>query len=247
MSSIRNGLALLLGCRRAQCVVGMTAVLTAASLAPASAQLVRYEFPGSVFSPTVTNGGVTASNINGTGSQASVDPGATLPNSVFLNVNPSGQSVADTAAAAVAGNRFLEFSLTAASGFALNLTSLTFDAANGGTSTPRGYVLRSSVDGFSSDISSALTTTVNPNLSSFDVTLGGPDFVGLTGTTSFRLYGFTPATGAGIFFDNIRVRGVTVVSAAPEPGSLALLLVGLMAARAAKRRRGEDSRSQTTE
>ena len=138
------------------------------SVLPANA-LVKYSAPGGSFAPTEVTGNVTASNLSDVGSSGDLQAGATFPNTVFLQQNITSPDPAS----AVLNNQYFEFTVAADAGFVMDLTSLTFDAARGGASTPRGWLLRSNLDGFTTDIASAVVPTQQPNLTSFDVDLSG--------------------------------------------------------------------------
>lgn len=188
--------------------------------------IVQYTFPGSSFSPTATAANTTATPVNDTGSSADLEPGSTLPNSIFLEQ----LILSTTPAAAVANNQFFQFTTTPTPGFELDLTSLTFDAGRGGGSTPRGFVLRSSLDGFASDIATGTIPTVQPTLTPFSIDLSGISFQGITSALTFRIYGFTPSAPlVGVFYDDLTLNG-TVVSAqaVSEPGTLTMVGMGLL-------------------
>ena len=200
-------------------VVGVFAICLSPCRA-ASVEIVSYQFPGSVFTPTVTAPGISASNVNNTGSSAVIEPGNALPNSIFLRPTNAGST---THSGAVANNEYLQFSVTPIGGRQINLASLTFDAARGGPEVPRGWVLRSSIDGFATDLSTAEIPTVQPNLTPSNVDLSTSAFQNLTNSTTFRVYGYVQAIGGqGLFFDNVTLNGTVV----PEPSTLALLGIG---------------------
>ena len=181
--------------------------------------LVKYEALGGGFAPTTLADQVLASNLNDIGSAASLDTGVALPNSVFLQQ----LIVSPDAAAAVANEQFFQFTASAATGFELDLLNMTFDAGKGGSSSPRGWVLRSSLDGFTSDIASADIPTVQPTLTGFDVDLSGALFQHITSQVTFRLYDYAPGgSGTGTFYDNIALNGV--VQVVPEPTSTLVVL-----------------------
>lgn len=208
------------------------------SVLPANA-LVKYSAPGGSFAPTEVTGNVTASDLSDAGSAGDLQAGATFPNTVFLQQNITSPDPAS----AVLNNQYFEFTVAADAGFEMDLTSLTFDAARGGASTPRGWVLRSSVDGYATDIATEVVATSLPNLSSFNVDLLSASYQDLTAVT-FRLYGYGPSTGIGQFFDNIVVNGS--VQPIPEPTTLAALGVGALtlALRRRATRKGSGRSSQ---
>lgn len=125
-----------------------------------------------------------------------------------------GDAVASTtAAAAVANNQYFTFSVTANPGYLLTGTNLTFNASRGGTSTPRGYVVRTSVNNFASDLAADAVATNRPVWTNINIPLGAT-FVNQTAVT-FRIYVYAPGTGSSLEFDDITVNGLVVPSAAP--------------------------------
>jgi hypothetical protein len=183
--------------------------------------IVSYQFPGSVFTPTMTAPGSSASDVNNVGSSSLIEAGLAFPNSIFLYPQVPGST---TAAGAVANQEYFQFSVTPNAGRQLDLHSLVFDAARGGSQEPRGWVLRSSIDGYAASLSTAEIPTLQPTLTSFSVDLGAPAFQHLADTTTFRLYAYVQAIGAGqgLFFNNMTLAG----SVTPEPSTLALLGLG---------------------
>jgi hypothetical protein len=124
-------------------------------------------------------------------------------------------------------NAYLQFSLTPNAGYQLDLTDVTLRIRRSNTGSPVGsgptqWSLRSSVDGFTTDIASGTLTHV---YNVFTVNLTG--FYHLYSTVTFRLYGYGVSISSGgsnrLVADNIAVNGLTTV--------LPLLLTGLQADR----------------
>ncbi len=111
---------------------------------------------------------------------------------------------------AVANDKYFAFTITANTGYVLNLQSLTFSAARGGGDTPRGWALLSDVDGFTNFIDNQDVPTVRNVLTDFTVDLSGASFQGLTEIT-FRMYSYAPHTGQSVEYHNLSLNG-TVVS-----------------------------------
>jgi hypothetical protein len=132
------------------------------------------------------------------------DPSYGMP---VLRIDPGGGST--SADKAVAGGKFFEFTVTASPGFLLALDDLTFSSARGGAAVPRGWVLRSSVDGFASNIDSEEVPSVRPDLTNFTVDLSGPEFQGLPEVT-FRIYTFVPAGGQSLEYVDVTLNGIVV-------------------------------------
>ena len=210
----------------------------------ARAQLLTYSFTGSSSltpgwnSATISSALIASSTdilestdagFAATGSTANVQHGIALGDSIFISPL---DNITTTAALAVTNNKYFQFQVTPAT--AVDLTSLSFKVARGGASTPRGWVVRSSIDGFFSDLGTNLVPTVTPTLTSESVSLGS-SFQNLNTAVTFRIYAFTPASGSGLFFDDISLSGSA--SVVPEPGTLALLALGIAGSIAIKRRK----------
>ncbi len=142
-----------------------------------------------------------------------------------------------TQEAAFTNNADFKFTLTADTGYLLNLTALDFDATRGGASTPRGYAVRTSVDGFASVLGTADLPTVRPTFTHVNLSLAGAAFQNLS-TITFNIYSYSPATGSAVDYDSVVVSGTT--QAVPEPGATGLLLLGAvgMLGRCPRPRRG---------
>ena len=121
-----------------------------------------------------------------------------------LRIDPGANS--STAALAVANDRYFEFTLAADDGFFLDLDNLMFGAARGGSGTPRGFVVRSSVDGFASNVATADMTTVRPDLKLYTVDLSQPAYTDLTEVT-FRIYSYVPSGGSSVEYVDVTVNG----------------------------------------
>lgn len=145
---------------------------------------------------------------------------------------------------------YYEFTVTPQPGYAVSLTSLAFSAGRTGTG-PRQFVVRSDADAFGANLAAVAGGSVvvaGANVFQFpdnaatslvagqQVALAGPDFTGLGGARTFRLYAFN-AEGAGQFrLDDLTVHGTAV--ALPEAMSTAWALVAAVAAGRVCRRRG---------
>jgi hypothetical protein len=173
------------------------------------------------FAPSSVAAGLIATPVTDPAGTVGIEisSAATTPaGAPFLRLDPQGSS--PDAATAVANNKYYEFSLTGDAGNTLNLTNLEFDVMRGGAGTPRGYVVRSSLDSFASNLSQADVETVRPNYTHIIVPLSALNVPGVT----FRIYSYSPAGGSSLDYDNITVNGDVV----PEPSTLGVLaLAGL--------------------
>jgi len=190
----------------------------------------------SIAASTLTLSGVTpAGNGNRFGGSGWFDAGNTLAGS--------------TLAEAVAGNNFIQFVVAPTSG-SFTATSLDFIWDRSSTG-PSAVALRSSVDGFASDLGSVTGMISGGAATATLRTIAISGLNDVSSATTFRLYGFnaTATTGTG-GFDT--VTGLTTpnvifngtITAVPEPTSIALVsLIGCAGLVSAYRRRKAKSKS----
>jgi len=124
---------------------------------------------------------------------------------------------------------FWALTVSADTGYDLNLTSLTFGAARGGTSGTRLYEIYAEVDGGTfafgdTPIDSSPggnETGTRPSPRAVSIDLSGPTYQGIDSIT-FRWYPLTPSTGNTMGFDGWTLNGEVI----PEPGTMGLLALG---------------------
>lgn len=113
-------------------------------------------------------------------------------------------------------NMYLEFTLTPNTGYTLNISSLDLSIRRSTTGTPAGsgpraWALRSSLDGFATNITAQTLTT---SASTISVSLGG-SYVNLNSAITFRLYGYDVFNTSGglnrFVFENITARGLSLL------------------------------------
>jgi len=196
-----------------------------------AATLATYAFTGNTTSATQSAAGITAGNVTNAGLSDFYVTSDGYSSAPVLHVNPA--SGATTAPADGSGFPVASyFSITLDSAQLLNIDAVSFNAARGGTSEPRGFVLRSSVTGnqnlYQSDV-----TEVRATFGSYSYNFG-TEFQNINGPVTFEFYIYTPGIGASIEFDNITFTGSVV----PEPRRMILLsLAGVWVA--FRRRNGE--------
>jgi hypothetical protein len=212
-------------------ILVVLSVLTIAVPTADAAVLAQYTFgtPGSettnesspAFQPTFVDPTASATAITdplGTVGLEISSAATTPADAPFLRLDPQGNSV--DAAAAITNNKYFEFTLSPLGDVQFDLTSLNFDVARGGAGTPRGYVVRSSLDNFAANLAQADVGTVRPTYTPVAVDLS--QFSNVTSSVTFRIYSYSPGAGSSVDYDNIVVNGLVI----PEPGSTAALLVG---------------------
>lgn len=138
--------------------------------------------------------------------------------------NAGDTSAGSTLAQAVTGNDFIQFAATPNSGFHLTATSLVFSWERSSTG-PSSLTLRSSLDGFASDLGAI--TGLGASLTTGN-TLSISGVSNVAAATTFRLYGFggTNTLGTGGFDTNVSTTNVVFngsITAVPEPTSIALV------------------------
>lgn len=113
-------------------------------------------------------------------------------------------------------SRYLEFNLTPNTGYALNLSSLVLRMRHSSTgpsggSGPTRFSIRSSLDGFSTDIATGNLTGVHATFTA----MTGTPFHHLPTVITFRVYGYMAVLYTGglnrLVFDNIQVSGIGLV------------------------------------
>lgn len=113
-------------------------------------------------------------------------------------------------------NAYLEFSITPSAGHTLTISSLAMQIRRSTTGVsgagPNNWALRSSLDGYASNISSGVLTT---NSTPATTVLLGLSFINLPAKITFRLYGYNATVSSGglnrFVYDDIVANGSTVL------------------------------------
>jgi hypothetical protein len=115
-------------------------------------------------------------------------------------------------------NAYLEFSLTPNSGSTLSLSTMQMNIRRSTTGTaagsgPNNWSLRSSLDGFTTDIATGVLTLVSTTTVTVSLSSG---FLNLSSPVTFRLYGYNATVSTGglnrFVYDNITVNGITLLA-----------------------------------
>jgi hypothetical protein len=166
--------------------------------------IVSYELTGGDFQPTTLAGGVTATPLNNTGSN--------LVNFVAFDnavaANPAFPPLVNTPALAVSNAQFFQFTVTPPPGAKLNLAGLVFQARREQAQMV-GWVVRSSVDGFSTNLGTSDIPSVLPTFTPFGISLPASAFSGITSEVTFRIYTYQSDVVLFADYDNIQLLGVT--------------------------------------
>ena len=179
------------------------------------ANLLIYAFTGSTLNPTTTASGLTGSAATN-GSLTSIDQfndgWASDPELVAC---PPASTT--TAALAVTNNSYWYFTATPNSGEKISLATLTLKAGRGGSSTPRGLKIRSSIDSYAADLYSHTIDTAIPTWSAISIDLSGAGFQNLTAAITFRFYVWCPTNSNSLDSDDITLTGAVADAAVAVP------------------------------
>jgi hypothetical protein len=154
-----------------------------------------------------------------------------------LQAYPNADST--TAALALTNNSFFAMTLSIPGG-SFGPVQVSYEVGKGGDSDPRGYFVRSDLDGYLTNLMDEVLPSGEfqaPSLRSFNLDLTGLESITL------RFYIYTPIPGDNsVDFRNLTVSGTYVEpppieSGVPEPGTWALSGLGLAAVAAWRRRR----------
>ena len=161
--------------------------------------------------------------LTGTGSANTTAGNASLGGSIATGAFNGGTvyyGEGNWPAGAIDLNAYLEFSVTPTVAHTMTLASLLMQVRRSTTGVPSGsgpnnWALRSSLDGYASDISSGvLTTSSSPGIT---VVLGVA-FMNLPAKVTFRLYGYNATVSTGglnrFVYDDITINGSTVLPVA---------------------------------
>lgn len=198
--------------------------------------------------------GAGYASLSGTSSTSSnaiaANPGSATSNSAFLT---AGYTLSD----AIAGDGYFEFSITVEEGYTFSVDSIELGTRRGSNASgPNSFVVRSSLDNYASNLSGPTASASSPTGSAYSGSLTldfGDQVKDVDGTVTFRIYGYgrnTTNTSYGTFAisnpgatpdlpsgtKNFTINGS--VTAIPEPSTLALGALSLVAlAYTARRKR----------
>lgn len=188
--------------------------------------ITQYSFTGATLnrSATTVAANVTAGSIT---DAPTVNSNPTVVLTRTTGVSYATEPVLSAARAnfnesSVRDNVYFTFSASPDSGYKLDLSSLAFNVARGGASTPRDYDIRTSLDTFATSLTGIVAiNTARPTFTPVSVNLSGGQFQGLTSPITFQVRFFTAGVSQNVDFDDITLNGEVV--AVPEPNTLAML------------------------
>ncbi|MDW8295867.1 MAG: lamin tail domain-containing protein [Raineya sp.] len=161
------------------------------------AQVIRFSFTGATGTPATFPADAQPANgsVTDFARSASITPITSTD-----NFGASGWNVASLDL-----NRYFSFTITANAGFVLNLSSFELDEIRSGTG-PTQWVLRSSRDGFTTDLGTY--TNTGTTLITNRVIALNENFYNVSGSIEFRIYAFGASSAAGTWrVDNVELFG----------------------------------------
>ncbi len=185
-------------------------------------------FSASTYTGNHTNG--TGINV-GTGGTTAAGTGSGNVLSFRANAGQTLIQATTTSSGIPTSQEYFSFTLSGTVGNTLDLSSISFDFAKGGTGNDRGVVVWYSTDAFAGNAfalgngseNSAVILSANTDQLARNVSYSLASLPDTVGSIEFRFYS-TNASGNTIKLDNIIVEGVVV----PEPGSLLLASLGML-------------------
>ena len=209
------------------------ATIYMALIISAHAQLIQWNTFGNAGTETTepsvfTNSNIASANLT-QGTITAAANGNRFGGSGWFN---SGNTAAgNTLAEAVAGNDYIQFVITPLSGATFTPTSFDFTWDRSSTG-PSSATLRSSFDGFASDLGTVTGMVSGGFATTTTRTITITGLTDLSVATTFRLYGYgATATGGTGGFDigtnavNVQLSGTA--SAIPEPSTYAAIFGAL--------------------
>lgn len=174
------------------------------------AVLLQYNAAVSL-APSTTATGVTGSTLtNESLNSFTVGSAGGYATEPVVLAGPASGATSVAAAVTASSNFFL--SITPQSGKKISLTTLTFNIARGGSAVPRGYAVRSSLDGYTANLATADVSTQRFTFTAVSVDLSGSGFQNLTSSVTFKVYLYAPSVGNLLDIDDLIVNGTVADS-----------------------------------
>mgnify|MGYP001285623182 CR=1 FL=1 len=175
--------------------------------APVAGTIAEWDFSSGYTTPSATATGISASSTSN--NLAATTPSLGYATDPILRLAPPDGTT--NANIAYSNDSYFAFTINPG-GQTIDFDQITLDASKGGTSTPRGYALRFSTDGYA-------TAHFTETLAASRPTFESPKFVGdlsglaimqnITSPVTIRLYPFSlnPSSSRSVEIDNVEIVG----------------------------------------
>jgi hypothetical protein len=177
------------------------------------AVLLQYNLT-SDFAPSTTaaniNGGTATSNLLSSFTRGAAGYASDSVSSAGPATN------ATSAATAITNGSYFFVTITPAAGFSMSLTTLTINMARGGSATPRGYDIRSSIDSFAASLGTADLLTQRTTWTAVSIDLSAAGFQNVITSITFNIYVYAPSTVNVIDWDDLIINGTTATAGTVE-------------------------------
>lgn len=162
---------------------------------------------------TVATGVIASALVNGSLTSLFFDVALGYPSDPTIFIRPA--STTSTSGAAITNNSYFFMAITPSTGYTISLSSITFKGAKGGSSNSRGWEVRSSIDTYGATIQNGTFTAQRATFETVTITsLTATQYQNLSSGITFRIYLYSPNTGASIEMDDITVIGDTNLTTA---------------------------------
>lgn len=175
----------------------------AVAAAPTIDTLLQYALTGNTLNPTTTGTGLSGGALSPMNHSTFAGATGGYASDPVLSFTMATTS----AGAALSAPCYFAITATPDSGKKLNLSSLTFNVARGGSGAPRGWFLRTSVDTYGADVASSTIPTARATFTPVTIDLSGASFQNLSAAVTLRIYCYVASAGTGIDFDDITLTG----------------------------------------
>jgi hypothetical protein len=183
--------------------------------------------------PIVSPAGVTFGPFCSTGVSANPNAGSRFSFTGWTTGALNGATSYGSLTGAVDTSRYFSVSLCPASGYDIDLKTISFNVQRSGTGI-RTYVVRSSADGYKTSLNASVVPAdtnlsvmaghvffinkdVTTSLPGSTITLASSVFTGRSSAVTFRFYGYNAESAAGTFsLDNVLIAGQTSLATAAE-------------------------------
>ena len=118
------------------------------------------------------------------------------------NIGGNRYNARDWNTAAFDPNDYFEFTITPNSGYKIDFINFTYKAQVSAAAGPINFIFRTSLDGFTNNVSTPLIANTGSELTPTPINLSSAEFQNITTSTSFRMYAWGGTATTGTFSIN---------------------------------------------